>query len=419
MSVTPREVKNKRDKDGMKTGRSGTVYDVNFKYKGESGAFLPYAKRGFLTKSEAQKHENEMKAKLESNTNFRKAMQTDKNITVEEYLLSWVDEHYAGNQIKGSTYAGYKTTIRNQILPFIGQVKLKQLTSDMIDKMLKTVIKKWSNSTARYAQRILSVALEYALIYHHYIDQNPARSLLTKIGPANKTPDPYTVEQVQQLLGKVIGTKWEMLIILGGLYGMRRNECLGLTWDKFSSDMSEFLINEQLPFDLSRNAEYLGQLVVVKDNSIRPLPITQATAIFFERQRAKTQENKELRIALGLPYYENNLVICADDGRPLVPDRVSADFGYLLKHLEMPHIRFHDLRHSAATNMHELTGDFLTVASILGHSLKNMGISLGITGNLDITTRRYVDVRNTRKAEVLRTYHQAVMKRNNEPEPER
>ncbi len=408
MSITPREVKNKRDKDGNKTGRPGTVYDVSFKYKGEDGTFKPYAKRGFLTKSEAQKHENEMKVKLENNVYFRKSMQTDKNITVEEYLLSWLDKHYEGNHIKISTYAGYKTTIQNQILPFIGQVKLKQLTSEMIDNMLKTVIEKWSNSTARYAQRILSVALEYAMIYHHYIDHNPARTLLTRIGPANKTPDPYTIDQMRMLLGKVVGTKWEMMMILGGLYGMRRNECLGLTWDKIHDDM--FIVDEQLPFDLPRNAERFESLVGVKDNSIRCLPITADTKTFFERQRVKNEENKALRLSLGLPYYENNLIICADDGRPLVPDRVSASFGHLLKQLKMPHIRFHDLRHSAATNMHELTGDFLTVATILGHSLKNMGISLGVTGNLDITTRHYVDVRNSRKAEVLNTYHKAVIK---------
>ena len=258
--------------------------------------------------------------------------------------------------------------------------------------------------------------MEHACIHHHYIQDNPARSLLTKIGAGNKTPDPYTVEQVQKLLGLVIGTKWEMLIILGGLYGLRRNECLGLTWDKFASDNSAFLVDKQLAFDIERNAEYI-EIADVKDNSVRTLPITNETKLFFNRQRKMQQENKELRLALGLPYHENNLVICSDDGRALVPDRVSADFGRLLKQLQMPHIRFHDLRHTAATNMHELTGDFLTVASILGHSLKNMGISLGISGNLDITTRRYVDVRNTRKAEVLKTYHQAVLKK--DPEPER
>lgn len=37
---------------------------------------------------------------------------------------------------------------------------------------------------------------------------------------------------------------------------------------------------------------------------------------------------------------------------------MSANFGQLVRHLEMPHIRFYDLRHTAATNMYQLTGDF-------------------------------------------------------------
>ena len=77
----------------------------------------------------------------------------------------------------------------------------------------------------------------------------------------------------------------------------------------------------------------------------------------------------------------------------------------MLRHLEMPHIRFHDLRHSAATNMHQLTGDFYTVGEILGHTLKGIGISLGISTNLEAVTAQYVDVRLDRKRTVLDAYH--------------
>lgn len=38
----------------------------------------------------------------------------------------------------------------------------------------------------------------------------------------------------------------------------------------------------------------------------------------------------------------------------------------------MPHIRYHDLRHTAATNMHQLTGDFYTVGEVLGHRYTNL-----------------------------------------------
>ena len=74
----------------------------------------------------------------------------------------------------------------------------------------------------------------------------------------------------------------------------------------------------------------------------------------------------------------------------------------------MAHIRFHDLRHTAATNMHQLTGDFYTVGKILGHSLKGVGIQLGISTNLEATTAQYVDVRLDRIRVVLQTYHNEI-----------
>lgn len=78
--------------------------------------------------------------------------------------------------------------------------------------------------------------------------------------------------------------------------------------------------------------------------------------------------------------------------------------------LIMPHIRFHDLRHTAATNMHQLTGDFYTVGEVLGHTLAGIGASLGLSMNFEAVTARYVDVRLERKKEVLDAYHSAVEK---------
>ena len=45
----------------------------------------------------------------------------------------------------------------------------------------------------------------------------------------------------------------------------------------------------------------------------------------------------------------------------------------------------------------------------LGHSLKGIGNQLGISGNLDTVTARYVDVRLNRKLAVLNAYHEAVL----------
>lgn len=58
--------------------------------------------------------------------------------------------------------------------------------------------------------------------------------------------------------------------------------------------------------------------------------------------------------------------------------------------------------------MHQLTGDFYTVGEILGHTLKGIGMSLGISTNLEAVTAQYVDVRLDRKKTVLDTYHNAL-----------
>ena len=63
--------------------------------------------------------------------------------------------------------------------------------------------------------------------------------------------------------------------------------------------------------------------------------------------------------------------------------------------------------------MHQLTGDFYTVGEILGHTLKGIGISLGISTNLEAVTAQYVDVRLERKQSVLQTYHRTLQPQNN------
>ena len=131
---------------------------------------------------------------------------------------------------------------------------------------------------------------------------------------------------------------------------------------------------------------------------------------FFLKQLAMQEVQKEQAAKDGKPYYDNDLVVAKPDGAPIAASWVSSQFGKLLEDLDMPHIRFHDLRHTAATNMHQLTGDFYTVGEVLGHTLAGIGASLGLSMNFEAVTARYVDVRLERKKEVLDAYHSAVEK---------
>ena len=404
MAVSARKVQNKRDGNGELTGKPGTVYDVNIKYNSPEGK-KTYSKKGFATKKEATQHEAEMKTKL-ANPVYSPVTSPQSKQTVKEYLEEWVENHGKAN-LRPSTFASYKSHIRNHILPYVGHVPLRQLSPAMLDNMFQQLFDKGlSNSTVRYAQRILSVAMEHARKYR-YIETNPARDIITKFGKQGKTPDPYTIEQMQKFMGNIIGTEWEMPVVLAGLYGLRMSEIIGLRTTNIDLEKMQFGVVEQMPFKVPPGTKKITEMAPTKSND-RLLPITEETLPYFLRQLDLIERQKDLLAASGGEYYDNKLLIAKPDGSPHRRDRMSANFGQLIRHLEMPHIRFHDLRHTAATNMHQLTGDFYTVGEILGHTLKGIGISLGISTNLEAVTAQYVDVRLERKKTVLETYHKAL-----------
>ena len=404
MAVSARKIKNKRDSDGVLTGREGNVYDVDIKYKAPEG-YKHYIKKGFTTKKDALQHEAEMKVKL-ANPTYSPTSTAQGKQSVKDYLLEWVENHGKAN-LRPSTFASYKSHINNHILPYVGHVQLNQLSPAMLDNMFSQLFDKGlSQSTVRYAQRILSVSMEAARKYR-YIEFNPARDIITKFGKQGKTPDPYTVEQMQQFMGKVVGTEWEMPVVLAGLYGLRISEIIGLRWQNVDLDKMQFGVVEQMPFKLPAGTKIIDKMAPTKSND-RILPITETTLPYFMRQFDMQERQKVLVHAGNGEYNENDLVVAKPDGSPHRRDRMSANFGQLIRHLEMPHIRFHDLRHSAATNMHQLTGDFYTVGEILGHTLKGIGMSLGISTNLEAVTARYIDVRHERKKEFLDVYHKTV-----------
>lgn len=185
--------------------------------------------------------------------------------------------------------------------------------------------------------------MEHARKYR-YIETNPARDVITKFGKQGKTPDPYTIEQMQNFMAHILGTKWEMPVVLAGMYGLRISEILGLEKSKIDLKNMRFSVDEQLPFNLPAGTKFIEKLAPTKSND-RVLPITEETLPYFIRQFNLIESQKNMIVASGGEYYDNDLFIAKPDGSPYRRDRMSSNFGQLIRHLEMPHLRFHDLRH--------------------------------------------------------------------------
>jgi integrase len=80
----------------------------------------------------------------------------------------------------------------------------------------------------------------------------------------------------------------------------------------------------------------------------------------------------EARLTVGAAWIDRDLVFCRANGDFLPASTLLYNFDKLLKEAGIPHIRFHDLRHSAATILLMKGVHPKVVQEILGHSSISM-----------------------------------------------
>ena len=409
MAIRERKVKNKRNSQGILTGRSGIVYDVNVKVY-ENGRQKSIAKRGFATRREAELYEAQIKLELQTGSAAMVGYGPESKQKLKEYLPKWY-ESYHHNLAKSTRYS-YWSGINIHLIPMLGEVSLNKLTPQMIDDMIAQLREKGlAENSVRYCHRILSSALSSAVKYG-YIPNNPAKNIMTRFSKnAGRKYDKYTVEQVQQLLAFVHGNALETVVLLAVLFGLRLSEALGLRWRDVDLTHRQITLRGQIPCDLPKDAKVVPHLEPLKDRDegeTRSFPITEEAMPIFLRLRQEQADQRRLCKLGGVKYYDNDLVVCKPDGSPYLQKRISAKFNRFMRSTGMPKIRFHDLRGTAGTNMYNLTGDFYAVSQILGHSVDDFSQQMGVNLKINTVTTRYVQVQEQRKLSVLTAYHQAV-----------
>ena len=409
MAIRERKVKNKRNSQGILTGRSGIVYDVNVKVY-ENGRQKSIAKRGFATRREAELYEAQIKLELQTGSAAMVGYGPESKQKLKEYLPKWY-ESYHHNLAKSTRYS-YWSGINIHLIPMLGEVSLNKLTPQMIDDMIAQLREKGlAENSVRYCHRILSSALSSAVKYG-YIPNNPAKNIMTRFSKnAGRKYDKYTVEQVQQLLAFVHGNALETVVLLAVLFGLRLSEALGLRWRDVDLTHRQITLRGQIPCDLPKDAKIVPHLEPLKDRDegeTRSFPITEEAMPIFLRLKQEQADQRRLCKLGGVKYYDNDLVVCKPDGSPYLQKCISAKFNGFMRSTGMPKIRFHDLRGTAGTNMYNLTGDFYAVSQILGHSVDDFSQQMGVNLKINTVTTRYVQVQEQRKLSVLTAYHQAV-----------
>ena len=282
---------------------------------------------------------------------------------LSDYLESWMDK--AKHHLQPSTVRGYRGMLKNHILPYFKSKKLK--LADLHVRHLEDFYaylqsddKALSPTSVRHCHRLISCALNDA-VRLQFIPVNPAS--LARLPKQQKYEAKFlNYSQLKELVLLFKGNVLQPVIKLICVYGLRREEALGLCWDMVDFENNRFTIcRSKLQGD---HGDYLKDSTK-NASSYRTLPLTPSMRDVLLALKARREEYAPL---FPETYANNNLVFVWDDGTPITSNYVTKTFHKVIEASHLPTIRLHDLRHSSASNLLSQGSTVVEVQHWLGHS---------------------------------------------------
>lgn len=200
---------------------------------------------------------------------------------------------------------------------------------------------------------IIKQAFDEAVVLE-IIPTNPA--LVIKLPKAKKSPlDERTVflsnKEAQTLIDGLKGHDVRTAVILALYYGLRRSEVLGLRWSAIDFERNTISINHTVVKNLS---------ICASDNT--KTDSSRRTFQLLPDVRKILLDLKENSNP------EHEYIFSREDGTPWRPDCLTRTFQRQLKRINLPKMRFHDLRHSTASILFDIGWSVEDVKNWLGHS---------------------------------------------------
>ena len=283
-------------------------------------------------------------------------------MTLGEWMDKWLDE-YMIFAIRESTLEAYRAINEHQIKRFIGNKALTSLTTTDIQKFYNKVKKQGrvrehpiyghelSDSMVRKIHLQLHEALEMA-VKERLIVRNPTKgtTIPKKTYTEKQVLDDTQLDRFMEIIKDE--PYWHDFFYVEIMTGLRRGEICGIQWNDINFDDGTLCIRRSI-------GRSRGNGITVGETKtgagVRKIIMPPSVQSLLERKRTEAINEWVF------PHYMNPI-------EPLHPDSAYKKLKTLLKHAELPLIRFHDLRHTFATHAMKGGVDAKTLSGILGHT---------------------------------------------------
>lgn len=287
--------------------------------------------------------------------------------TVAQLLRDWL-ENSVRPSVRAATYRSYEQTLRNHLIPELGRLPLRKLGPQHVRAMInRKLAAGLSPRSVAYLRVVMRAALNQARKWNLVV-----RNVAELVEPPKCERfriEPLSPEQARALLEAAKGTKLEALYVVALACGLRMGEVLGLRWQDVDLEHGRVAVSQALQRQKGRGL-VLTETKTDRSRRRIALPVPLVAAL-----RAHRVRQLEERLAAGSRWQERGFVFTSSVGTPIEPRNLFRSFKATLKRAGLPDIRFHDLRHSAASLMLAQGVPLRVVMEVLGHS------SISLTAN--------------------------------------
>ena len=332
------------------------------------------------TQREVKARMDEVKKKILTGTWL-----TPNDYTVEIWLKEWMDDYITPN-VKPRTTERYWTDIRLHIVPYIGTVRLQDLTAPMLQKFINQCRSSGiSAKSVRNLHGVLHEALAQA-VRCELINKNVSELCLL---PKAIKPEmhPLKDEKVKEFLEAIKGHRYEDMYFFMMFTGLRESEAIGLMWDCVDLERGKITVNKQLQKAHSGR----GKVFFSTPKNGKSRTFTVAPSVIQVLKRVQVRQ-KEWQLKCGSKWQnDDNLVFTTELGKHVSCHTLYNNFKEIVRSIGVPETRLHDLRHTFATLALQNDVDIKTVSEMMGHA--TVAFTLDRYGHMTETMQQHASDR--------------------------